>query len=420
MPEVSEYTNEKVQPKDFIAGWRMAIIIASTALSLPILFLGAEIALDIGLTNAISAFIISTLILSTVSAFTTLVGNRTHLSTYMLLHFSFGKYGARIINFIFGIILIGWFAVALELLAIAISDTATAVFSTQIAMQWIILLCSALITITTLYGIKSIQQLANWTIPFLTAFFIYLLFVSLQNMDLQQMFAYQPEIQKISFFEAISVLVGSSILFPVLMADFSRYMKDDRQSLISVLGLIIGTPIALVFGAIPAITTGEVDIIKIMGHYEMVIPAFVLLFVSTWMTNTLNLYSSVLTFSTIQPKWSYKSIVLLCSFFGTCLAGFEFSNYLFEFLELLGVFTPAIASIYMLNFFWVRKQNYKLTEINKWEIKAICSWLIASVAAVLAYIEFVSFSSVYFLDSFLVGGLSYFILIFLSVKFKKE
>lgn len=411
MEEVKEYTTERVDPKDFVSGWLMAIIIAGTALSLPILYLGAEIALSIGFTNALLAFIISTLVLSFVSAFTTLVGNRTHLSTYMILHFSFGKYGAATVNFMFGLILIGWFSVSLELLAIAISDTALNTFELQLSNQLIIVLSSLFITLTTLFGINSIQRLANFTIPVLTVFFGYVLTLSFQDYSLEDVFNYAPASATMTLFEAVSILVGSSILFPVLMADFSRFMKDDKQSLISILGLIIGTPIALIFGAIPAIQTGEVDIIKIMASYDLVIPAFVLLFISTWMANTLNLYSATLTFSSIKPQWSYRKVVVFGSVFGTIIACFGFSEFLFSFLELLGVFTPAIAAIYLLNFFWVKKQIYIMNEIKAWEINALFSWCLASIFSSLTYLDYLQLTSIYFLDAFLIGAFCYLIMI---------
>lgn len=411
MEEVNEYTTKQVNPKDFISGWLMAIIIAGTALSLPILYLGAEIALSIGFSNALLAFIISTLILSVVSSFTTLVGNRTHLSTYMILHFSFGKYGAVIVNFMFWLILIGWFSVSLELLAIAISDTALSTFDLNLPSQGIIILSSLFITLTTLFGINSVQRLANLSIPVLIIFFGYVLYLTFQEYSLNDLFDYEPKTETLTMFEAISILVGSSILFPVLMADFSRFMKDDKQSLILILGLIIGTPTALIFGAIPAIQTGEVDIIKIMASYDLVIPAFILLFISTWMANTLNLYSATLTFSTIQPKWSYRKVVIMGSVFGSILASFGFSEYLFSFLELLGVFTPAIAVIYMLNFFWVNKQNFEMENINPWELNGLISWCAASVITCLTYLGYFQLTTVYFLDSFLLGAIFYIILI---------
>ncbi|WP_445956261.1 hypothetical protein [Yeosuana sp.] len=52
--------------------------------------------------------------------------------------------------------------------------------------------------------------------------------------------------------------------------------------------------------------SGEVDIIKIMKGLDLVLPAFFLLLVSTWVGNASNLYSTTLTFSTVKTNWSYK------------------------------------------------------------------------------------------------------------------
>ena len=122
--EGNQYTTTKVLRKDFTSGWFVALIIAGTGLTLPILFLGSEVALGVGFKKALLAFGISTLVLTLMCMATTLIGNRSRLSTYMILHFSFGRKGAKITNFIFGITLLGWFSVALELLAVAVKDTA--------------------------------------------------------------------------------------------------------------------------------------------------------------------------------------------------------------------------------------------------------------------------------------------------------
>lgn len=154
-----QYATTKVQPKDFVSGWVVGLIIASTGLSVSTLFLGSEIALNLGFKKALIAFGISTLVLTLMCMATTLIGNRSRLSTYMILHFSFGEYGAKIVNFIFGLTLVGWFAVALELLAIAIFDTTVSAFNFSISKELIIILTSLFITITTVYGIRSIVNL---------------------------------------------------------------------------------------------------------------------------------------------------------------------------------------------------------------------------------------------------------------------
>ncbi|MGB5419555.1 hypothetical protein, partial [Algibacter sp.] len=60
----NQYTTTKVQPKDFVSGWVVGFIIASTGLSVSTLFLGSEIALNLGLKQALIAFGISTFVLT--------------------------------------------------------------------------------------------------------------------------------------------------------------------------------------------------------------------------------------------------------------------------------------------------------------------------------------------------------------------
>lgn len=385
------------------------LIIASTGLSVSTLFLGSEIALGLGFEKALIAFGISTLVLTLMCMATTLIGNRSRLSTYMILHFSFGEQGAKIVNFIFGITLVGWFAVALELLAIAIFDTTASTFGLSVSKELIIIVTSLFITITTVYGIRSIEKVANISIPILTAFLGYVFYLSVKDMDgFSQLFDYVPKDGgEMTLFKATSILVGAAVLFPVLMADFSRFVKTDKQSLASVLGLTIGTPLAYVLSAVPSLQTGEVDIIKIMEQYELVLPAFLLLFISTWSTNATNLYSASLTFATINKNWNFKKVAMVSSFFGTVLALLGFASYLFSFLEFLGILAPSISSIYFIHFFWIKKQDYNLNDISAWEPEALWSWILSSVITLLTYLEVCSITGAYFIDSFILGAVIY-------------
>ena len=408
--EGNQYTTTKVQPKDFTSGWLVALIIAGTGLTLPILFLGSEVALGVGFKKALLAFGISTLVLTLMCMATTVIGNRSRLSTYMILHFSFGRKGAKIMNFIFGITLLGWFSVALELLAVAVKDTAFETLSLNLPEWPIIIVVGALISVTTIYGIKSLERLANFSVPILTVFLGYVVYKSLQGTSFQEIVDFVPENPTMTLFQATSILVGSSILFPVLMADFSRFIYNDKQSLIAVLGITIGFPVALLFSAIPSIQTGEIDIIKIMENLDLVLPAFILLFVSTWVGNASNLYSTVLTFSTVKTGWTFKKMTLISAAIGIVIALLGFSDYLFDFLDFLGILAPSISAIYIINFFWVKKQDYNLDEITEWEFPALISWGLSSVIAIFTYLEVFQLTHAYFIDSFLLGGIIYVLL----------
>lgn len=413
MSENNQYTNSKVAAKDFTSGWMIAFILAGMGFSLPILYLGSEIALAVGLRDALWAFGLSTLVLSVLCVVTTLIGNRSRLSTYMILQFSFGAYGSKIINFILGLILLGWFSVALELLAQAIRETAIEVAGVHLPLWSIVVVMSVFITVTTIYGIRSIEKLANFAVPILAAFLCYATYVALgQETTVSNLWEYvPPATSTMTLFEANAVLIGSSILVPILMADFSRFVYNDRHSLLAVLGVLIGTPMVLVIAAITAIKTGEVDIIQIMKSLDLVVPAFLLLFLSTWMTSSSNLYSTVLTFSTIHTKWTYPTMCLVASVSGTLLALGQFSDYLFDFLNLLGVFTPSISAIYIIDFFWVKKQRYELSDIRKWGRPGLISWAVSSVVALCAYLGYFQLTQAYFVDAFLIGGGVYFFLV---------
>ncbi len=412
MSENNQYTTSKVQAKDFTSGWMIALVLAGMGFSLPIMYLGAEIALSVGLKEALIAYSISTMILTVLCIATTIVGNRSRLSTYMILRFPFGEQGAKIINFIIGLILLGWFSVALELLAQAIQATGLLVFDTAFPLWSIVVFTSIFITVTTIYGIRSLEKLANIAVPLLTVFLGYATYKALgQSTVVTNLWDYAPDPNNgMSLFDATSVLIGSSILVPILMADFSRFIYNDKQSLIAVLGIIIGTPLFLIISAITAIKTGEVDIIKIMNSLGLILPAFVLLFVSTWVTNASNLYSTVLTFSTVETTWKFSTMCIVTSVLGTLLALFQFSDYLFDFLDILGVFTPSISAIYLLDFFWLKKQQYDLAEIQPWGIKGLISWGISSTIALCTYFEVFQLTHAHFLDSFLIAGACYYLL----------
>ncbi len=412
MSENNQYTTSKVLAKDFTSGWTIALVIAGLGFSLPILYLGAEIALSIGLKDSLIAYGISTLVLSVLCIATTLIGNRSRLSTYMILRFPFGEQGAKIINFLIGLILLGWFSVALELLAQAVQETGSLVFDTTFPLWSIVVFTSIFITVTTIYGIRSLEKLSNIAVPLLTLFLGYATYKALgQSTAITNLWDYTPDPRNgMTLFDATSVLIGSSILVPILMADFSRFIYNDKQSLIAVLGIIIGTPLVLVISAITAIKTGEVDIIKIMNSLGLILPAFVLLFVSTWVTNASNLYSTVLTFSTVNTTWTFRTMCIVTSILGTVLALFQFSDYLFGFLDILGVFTPSISAIYLLDFFWLKKQQYDLAKIPAWGMTGLMSWGLSSVIALLTYFDFFQLSHAHFMDSFLLAGVLYFLL----------
>lgn len=405
MSDKVQYTNSKVQKEDYTSGWKVALILTGLGVSLPMLYLGSELALKMGLKNAIIAILVATVLLSILCMVTTIIGTRTRLTTYMILRFPFGKQGAKLINLLVGISLLGWFSVALELLSDAISTTMSVMTGVEIPLTLIIVIGSLFITVTTIYGIRTLEKLANVAVPILMVFLVYVVYIAIG--DEQIVPDTTSALPTMSLFEGISALVGSSILVPVLMADFSRYIYTDKQSLFSVLGVTIGAPLVWIMAAVLADKTGEVDIIMIMNKFKMVLPTFILIFVSTWVTNATNLYSVALTFSTLSDKGGYTKLTIISGILGTILAIAGFADYFIDFLLILAIFSPAIASIYIIDFFIVKEQNYDLAEVEDWGMIALVSWFVGSGIALLTFYELFSLSGAYYVDAFIIYGLIY-------------
>ena len=66
-------------------------------------------------TRPIVAALLGALILSLMSVPAAIVGQRTRLSSYMIIEHTFGYAGAKFVNFWFGVFLLGWYAVTAEL-----------------------------------------------------------------------------------------------------------------------------------------------------------------------------------------------------------------------------------------------------------------------------------------------------------------
>ena len=65
---------------------------------------------------------------------------------------------------------------------------------------------------------------------------------------------------------------------------------------------------------------------------------------------------------------------------------------------------------YILDFFWLKKQQYDLNDIQAWGRPALISWLVSSAITLMTFQDFFQITHAYFVDSFLIAGALYFFL----------
>ena len=410
--ETDDYTRTKVPENKTVHGINIASIIVGIGVTLPTFYVGGEVAQAIGLSKSLWVFILVNLVLGILCGITAIIGNRTRLSTYMLLHFSFGKKGTLFINFLIGITLLGWYAVTVEIFGEALTDAFKHLLNINVPISISIIVGSILMTITAIFGFKMVERFSALAVPLMLIFLIYVLYITIGSQSIESLFGIKGN-ASLSITEAISAIVGLTILTPVFMPDFSRFARTDKDSLISVLALVIGFPIILLAGAIPSLITGEIDIMKIMISLSLTIPAFIILVFSTWTTNTSNLYSTQLTLSTIFKKQKMAVLGIIASAIGTLIAVIGIATHFIDLLSILSVLIPPISAIFIADFFFIKKQKYDLNDFEKlpdFGIAAICSWVLSCVVAYLANYNYISLTSISFFDSFIVAFIAYLIL----------
>lgn len=407
-----DYSKTKVPQNKTVHGIHIASIIVGIGVTLPTFFLGAEVTQAIGLSNAFWVFIGVNFVLGILCSITAIIGNRTRLSTYMLLHFSFGKKGTLFINFLIGITLLGWYAVTVEIFGEALTDAFKHLLNVDFPLYASIISGSILMTLTSIYGFKVIDRFSAFAVPLMVVFLIYVLYIATSENSISSLLNIEGN-NEMTIIQAISAIVGMTILTPVLMPDYSRFARTDKDSLISVLGLVIGFPLILLAGAIPSLITGEIDIMKIMISLSLTIPAFIILVFSTWTTNTSNLYSTQLTLATVFKKQKHTTLGLVASVIGTLVAVIGIATYFIDLLSVLSILIPPISAIFIADFFFINKQQYDLKDFDKlpdYDIPAISSWVISCFIAYLGYYNYLTITSISFFDSFIVAFILYIVL----------
>jgi cytosine permease len=410
--EINDYTRTKVPENKTVHGINIAAIIVGIGVTLPTFYVGGEVAQAIGLSKSLWVFILVNLVLGILCGITAIIGNRTRLSTYMLLHFSFGKKGTLFINCLIGITLLGWYAVTVEIFGEALTDSFKHLLGINVPISISIIGGSILMTITAIFGFKIVERFSVLTVPLLIVFLIYVLYSTIDSQSIESILNIKGN-ASLSITEAISAIVGLTILTPVLMPDFSRFARTDKDSLISVLALVIGFPIILLAGAIPSLMTGEIDIMKIMISLSLTIPAFIILVFSTWTTNTSNLYSTQLILSTIFRKQKIATLGIIASAIGTLIAVIGIATHFIDLLSILSVLIPPISAIFIADFFFIKKQKYDLNDFDTlpdFGISAIISWILSCVVAYLANYNYINLTSISFFDSFIVAFIAYLVL----------
>jgi cytosine permease len=381
----SQHANGPLPEHLTVPGWRIAVIVSSFAVALPAFLNGADTGLALGFWKAVLVSILAGLILSVGGTLTSIISVRTRLTTYLLVQRSFGRFGAALVNIAIAIVLFGWFGVNVSFFGSAMAAAARQIYGIEGHFTAYVISGSILMTASTVFGFKTLDKLAAVTVPLLGIVLLAVCIEALRrNGVVLTASAHPPE--AMSFGIALSALVGANMATVATMPDLSRYIRTTRGAVSGMaLSFPLATPVMMVAAALPALATGQTDIMALIVSLGFGVAALAALVLSSWVINASNLYSAGLSLSATFPAIHSWVFILLGGVIGAGFALAGIIDAFIPFLLFLGVIIPPIAAIYVIDGFTLYRSAdpaASIRDLPAFRWPAVGTW-IGSVALVL-------------------------------------
>jgi cytosine permease len=412
-----DFSVERVPEDQTVHGLRVALVLIGIAITIPAFLTGAELGLAMGLDKVGIAIPAGSLFLCVIGCLAAVIAAQSRLTTYMIIQFSFGSSGAKLVNLIISITIFGWFTVTASFFGESIQQAMIEIWGIDSNLSLLIIIGSLLVVATTVFGFKAIDKLALLAVPLLFAALIVLVYLALEDTTLVSLRGYSNDAMKLG--QGITAVIGGFIVGAVIMPDYCRYVRNTKHGLLAaVLHFGVAYPLILLMLAVVSIHSGEKNFIHIMTGMGFGVVGLLVLIFATWTTNTGNLYSNSLVLKTIftpTPQWL---LVILAGGLGTILAVVGITHYFIAFLLFLGISIPPVAGIYIADYFFVHKRNYRIENLARQPAiayPAFIAWMVATVAAYLSTSGWITLTTipacdaigvaffVYLLDNRLMG-----------------
>ncbi|WP_144206886.1 cytosine permease [Shewanella donghaensis] len=409
-----DYATRPVPADKTVGGVRIGMINGGLAFAVPGLITGLELGGALGLKQSIYAFIIGGIILSILGTVTGIVGMHNRLTSCMTMKFVFGRKGANLLSLAFVLSLLGWYGVNINLFSEVSQALFQQLFSINIPLWGLEISAGILITLTTIWGFKLIEKVSSLFVPVLFILVAYMLYKSVGYVIPADTVTSFDTIE-LSFGEAVSAVVGSFIVSVVLMPDFTRFAKNTNDTVIaSFLPFLILNTFVYIAAAMAGIAVQQSDILAVMLTLGLGTAAFILLIMSSWVTNVVNLYSAALGFNAINVKWTEWKVIVIAGVLGTVIASFNLLANFTDFLFSLSIIFTPVAAIYVVDFFLIRKQQiYQLSELHRVasvNYLAVIAWAVGIGTSLLANNGLITLTSIEVCDAILVTVPTYYLL----------
>ncbi|MEZ8358079.1 cytosine permease [Vibrio splendidus] len=420
--KTDDFELEPVPEKAKRSWWVISLIWLAIGIDISGLFLGSILSSGIGFEDALLATFIGSGLLAIIAMLCANIGFQAGVSTPLVSSAVFGRNGGKILGFINGISLVGWFAFQADFFAFIMVD-ALAKYDIIISHLTALIGGSVLMMMTAIYGVRALGKLSTYSVP---------LMVTLITIGLFMAADYQggaaPSIEDpLTLGQAISFVMSIWILAAVAAPDIARYAKTRRDAILGAgIGFLVGNSAIILIALILTKMTGTDDLVEVFFTLGLGMAAIIVLVFAQWTTNSSNLTSGGLCMSMVLPKIPRPVLVVIMTIVGIGIAQLGMVNKFTDFLMLLSVTIAPAAGVYIVQYYVLdsTKMSFKnIQQVPAWMFKGLASWAFGTAFSACTAPEFFnlfSFTSISALDGILAAGVIYLALMKLSPSSDKE
>jgi cytosine permease len=213
-----------------------------------------------------------------------------------------------------------------------------------------------------------------------------------------------------SFGDAVSAIVGGYIVGAVIMPDTCRFIGPTHGAVwTAILTYFVSSGGIMIIGGLAALAMRRTEMLDLMLAMGLGAAAFAIVIGGSWLLNALNLYSAALSVDAAVPRFSRRTTTLLCGALGTVAAFLHILDHFLTFLFYLSIVFVPVASIIVLDFFWLRPSDYLVGDgaSRGLEPPAIAAWAVGAGVALAGSAGLVRLTGVAALDALFVTGFLY-------------
>ena len=316
-----------------------------------------------------------------------------------------------------------WFGVNVSFFGNAMVAAAAEGYGIPGNFDVFVIIGSILITVSTIYGFRTLDRLAMVAVPFVGIILIAVCVNVVGDAPVDLAPAENPPVP-LSFGIALSALVGGNMLTVAAMPDLSRFIRTERGALIGMaLSFPFAAPLLMVVSALIALATGQTDIMQIVVGLGFGAPALIMLLLSVWTINALNLYSAGLSMAATFPRVRQWIFTIGGGAVGCGFALMGIIESFIPFLVTLGLIIPPIAAIYVIDsllLFRHHGNDHPAIPSAPVRWKAIAVWLGSLAITLPATSSGMTLTTVPALDATLLAAGAYLTLLWLDTRRRRR